>query len=98
MSLNDFFNLGLDEIFSVVSTSEPELEVAPTIGEVELVTVKTVVASVKELSIRQISILSEITEVVDLLIDSSIPEDYKVVLAKIRDQLPLLVSNVRLAS
>ena len=33
-----------------------------------------------------------------MLINSSIPEDQNVVLAKIRDQLPLLVSNIRLAS
>ena len=33
-----------------------------------------------------------------MLINSSIPEDQKAILAKIRDQLPLFVSNIRSAS
>ena len=71
MSVDDFFNLNLDELFSVVLTSILELETAPTTGEVELEAAKTVVVSVKVLSVIQISNISEITE------------DQKAILAKI---------------
>ena len=85
MSLDDFFNLNLDKIFPVVPTSKPEPEVASITGEAELAAAKTMVARVKELSISQISNLLKITKAADLLINSSIPDDYKAALAKLRD-------------
>ena len=61
MSVDDFYNLNLNELFSVVPTSVLEPETVPTIGEVELEAAKTVVANVKELSISQILNLPKIT-------------------------------------
>ena len=98
MSWDDLFNLDLDEILSVAPTSEPELEVGTELGETELSAARTVVASVLEQSASQISNVSEVTEAADLLINSSIPEDHKAVLAKLRDQLPFLVSTIKSAT
>ena len=42
--------------------------------------------------------LEEGMKAADLLINSSIPEDHKTVLAKLRDQLPLLVSTIKSAT
>ena len=83
MSWDDLFNLDLDEIFLVAPASEPVLEVAKELGEIELSATKTVVANVFKQSEGQISNVSEITEVADLLINSSISEDHKAVLAKL---------------
>ena len=63
--------------------SEPEPEVAKELGETELLAAKTVVANMLEQSAGQISNIFEITEAVDLLINSSISEDHKAVLAKL---------------
>ena len=83
MSWDDLFNLDLDEIFSVAPASEPEPEAAPEVGEVELSAAKTVVANVHELSVCQILNLFEVIKDADLLINSSITEDHKTVLAKL---------------
>ena len=98
MSWDDFFNLDLDEILSVAPTFEPEPEVGKELGETELAAARTVVASVLEQSANQISNVSEVTEAADLLINSSIPEDHKAVLVKLRDQLPFLVSTIKSAT
>ena len=87
MSWDDLFNLDLDEIFLVAPASEPkpEPEITPEVGEAELIAAKTVVANVKDLSICQISNLSEVIEAADLVINSSIAEEHKEMLAKLRD-------------
>ena len=97
MSWDDLLNLNLDDIFSVAPTSkpDPEPEVALEVGEAKLIVAKTVVENFTELSVCQMSNLSEVTEAIDLLINSSITESHKTVLAKLRDQLPFLVSNVK---
>ena len=83
MSMDNFFSrLDLDKIVSVVLASEPNLEIIPVVEEAELEVVKTMVATVKQQSVNQISNIPKITEAVDLLINSSILEDQKVVLAK----------------
>ena len=99
MSWDDLFNLDLDEILSVAPASEPEpkSKAAPEVGKAELSAAKTAVANVHELSVCQISNLSEVIEAADLLISSSITEDQKMVLANLRDQLPFLVFNVKSA-
>ena len=52
----DFFlSLDLDEIFSVVPTSESEPEIVSIGKEAELEAAKTVVENVRELSVSQIS-------------------------------------------
>ena len=79
-------------------TSEPELEVGKELEESELATVRTVVVSLLEQSVSQISNISKVTEAADLLINSSIPEDHKAVLAKLRDQLPFIVSTIKSAT
>ena len=91
MSWDDLFNLDLDEIFSVVLVTKLEPEAAPEVGEAELSVAKTSVANVHKQSIGQISNLFEVIKASDLLINSSISEDHKTVLAKLRDQLPFLV-------
>ena len=85
MSWDNLFNLDLDELISVSPASEPELEVGKELGESELAAAKAIVASVLEQSARQISNVSEVTEVADLLINSSISEHHKATLAKLRD-------------
>ena len=97
MSWDDLFNLDLDEILSVAPTSEPEPEVVKELGETELSAAKTVVASGLKQSAGQISNVSEVTEAADLLINCSIFEDHKAILVKLRDQLPFLVSTIKLA-
>ena len=83
MSWDDRFNLDLDEILSVAPVSELEPKVVKELGETELSAAKTVVASVLEQSAGQILNVFEVTEATDLLINSSIPEYHKAVLAKL---------------
>ena len=83
MSWDDLFNLDLDQIFLVAPASEPELKVVKEMGEAELSAAKTVVANVLDQSTAQISNVSKITEAADLLINSSISEDHKTILAKL---------------
>ena len=97
MSWDDLFNLDLDELISVSPASEPELEAGKEQGESELAAARVVVANVLGQSARQISNVIEVTEAADLLINSSISEDHKAALAKLRDQLPFLVSTLKSA-
>ena len=68
------------------------------LGETELSAARTVVVNVLEQSASQISNVSEITKVADLLINSLISEEHKAVLAMLRDQLPFLVSTIKSAT
>ena len=83
MSWDNLFNLDLDEIFSVAPASEPEPKVVKELGETELSASKTIMVNVLEQSVVQISNVFEISEAADLLINSSISEDHKMILAKL---------------
>ena len=97
MSLDDFFNLDLDDLISVSPVSEPELVAGQELGSSELAAARAVVECALEQSACQISNIQEVTEAADLLINSSISEDHKAALAKLRDQLPFLASTIKSA-
>ena len=86
----------MDAIFSVDPLSELEPELTPVTEEAKLEAAKTRVAIVKGQSMSLISNPPNIIKAINLLINSSITEDHKTILANIRDQLPFFVSNIRL--
>ena len=97
MSLDDFFNLDLNDLISVSPVSDPELVVEKELGMSELAAARAIVESALEQSACQISNIQDVTEAADLLINSSISEDHKAALAKLRDQLPFLASTIKSA-
>ena len=84
--MDDFFSsLDLDTICSVDLLLKLESKLAPVAEEVKLEAAKTLVAATKSQFISLISNLPQIIEATDFLINSSILDDQKTVLANIKD-------------
>ena len=76
--MDDFFtNLDLDAICSVDPLSELEPEPTLVAEDAKLESAKNVVTTVKNQPVSLIPNLPEIVKVMDLLINSLIPEDQK---------------------